>query len=92
MLSMSLFDIKMQGGDANSVFIIHSGKARVTLGSGPPAQQPEARVLSAGAYFGELALLRGGERSANVIAGALHVPLDYDMMTVLTRIFSSARL
>jgi CRP/FNR family cyclic AMP-dependent transcriptional regulator len=57
----------LTGAPADSFYVILGGKARV-IG------KPGARTLSSGDYFGEMALLDGGPRSATVVArDILHV-------------------
>jgi CRP/FNR family cyclic AMP-dependent transcriptional regulator len=56
-------DFIVQAGEAaDELHVILSGRARV-IG------KPHARVLERGDYFGELALLDGGVRSATIVAG-----------------------
>jgi CRP/FNR family cyclic AMP-dependent transcriptional regulator len=56
-----------KGAPADSFFVILSGEAKVR-------RKPTARALGTGDYFGELALLDGGPRSASVVATEeLHV-------------------
>jgi len=58
-----------QGDDAEHFYLLVEGSVRVTQFSGPlrTVEVDIARVRR-GEYFGELALLSGGKRSANVIA------------------------
>jgi small-conductance mechanosensitive channel/CRP-like cAMP-binding protein len=56
--------IVQQGQPGSSMFVICSGRARVTVG---PTNQ-EVAVLEPGGYFGEMSLLTGEPRSAAVIA------------------------
>ena len=59
--------VVLTGAPADSFFVILSGKAQVR-------GKPGARTLSTGDYFGEMALVQGGRRSATVVAtDALHV-------------------
>ena len=55
------------GAPADSFFVILSGKAQAR-------GKPGARTLGAGDYFGEMALVDGGRRTASVVAtDELHV-------------------
>ncbi len=58
--------IVRRGAAGDALFIITSGKVKVSV----PAEEGETiiRVFSAGDFFGELAILDGENRSANVIA------------------------
>lgn len=56
-----------QGDDGDTLCIIRHGRARVTLGEIPGAEK-EVAVLEAGHCFGEMALLTGEPRAANVDA------------------------
>ena len=59
--------VVLTGAPADSFFVILSGKAQVR-------GKPGARTLSTGDYFGEMALVDGGRRSATVVAtDELHV-------------------
>lgn len=51
-----------QGAPADSFFVIERGRARVTRDARPIAD------LGPGEFFGEIALLRGGTRTASVVA------------------------
>jgi CRP-like cAMP-binding protein len=56
-----------QGDPGNQLFLIESGTAdvRVAAGGGPSTR---VNTLGSGDFFGEIALVTGGERSADVIA------------------------
>jgi CRP/FNR family cyclic AMP-dependent transcriptional regulator len=57
----------LTGAPADSFYVILGGKAKVV-------GKPGARTLTTGDYFGEMALLDGGPRSATVVAtDILHV-------------------
>jgi Kef-type K+ transport system, predicted NAD-binding component len=62
------------GDHADSVYFICSGEVEVV----PPGRKENIK-LGPGAFFGEMALLNGGTRSADVIA------LDYSKFLTLTR-------
>ncbi len=62
------------GDHADSVYFICSGEVEVI----PPRRKDKIK-LGAGAFFGEMALLDGGNRSADVIA------LDYSKFLTLSR-------
>jgi CRP/FNR family transcriptional regulator, cyclic AMP receptor protein len=51
-----------QGSGAAAFFVIHSGEATVLVAG------EKKRVLKGGDYFGEMALIDAGERTATVIA------------------------
>jgi len=51
-----------QGSGAAAFFVIDSGEATVTVG------EEVRRVLTAGDYFGEMALIDAGTRTATVVA------------------------
>jgi small-conductance mechanosensitive channel len=53
-----------EGAGGSSMFVICSGRVRVTIG---PARQ-EVATLDAGGYFGEMSLLTGDPRTADVSA------------------------
>lgn len=53
-----------EGASGSSMFVIGSGRVRVTLG---PTRQ-EVATLEAGSYFGEMSLLTGDPRTADVSA------------------------
>ncbi len=55
-----------EGADADAFFVIVSGRARVVRG--PPGREVVLGLLGAGESFGEIALLRGGQRTATVRA------------------------
>ena len=55
--------IVCQGEAGGSMFVVHRGRVRVVEGSGR-----ELAVLEAGGYFGEMSMLTGQPRSANVEA------------------------
>ena len=60
-------EVVSRGESTDSLYVILGGGARVP-------GRPAARALGVGDYFGELALIDGGPRSATVIATAeLHV-------------------
>jgi CRP-like cAMP-binding protein len=54
--------VTVEGGPGDGFFVIESGEAEVTIEGQPRA------VMSAGDYFGEIALLLGSTRTATVIA------------------------
>jgi CRP-like cAMP-binding protein len=66
-------EIVSTGGAADAFYVVLSGTARAR-------GKPAARTLGPGDYFGEMALLDGGARSATVIATselqAMRVPRD----------------
>jgi CRP-like cAMP-binding protein len=51
-----------QGSGAAAFYVIHSGEAKVLVGG------EEKRLLQPGDYFGEMALIDAGERTATVVA------------------------
>ncbi len=55
-----------QGDPSESMFVVATGRVRLTLGSG--AEMREIGVMGPGDFFGELSLLSGGERSATAEA------------------------
>lgn len=55
-------DITSEGGGGVGFFIIEDGEAVVTVGG------EERRTLSTGDYFGEVALIDGGRRTATITA------------------------
>lgn len=59
--------IFLQGDPGTSLFIVESGRVKITLSSPEGAEVVLAR-LGPGDYFGELALLDGEPRSADAIA------------------------
>ena len=60
-------EVVARGAPTNSLYLILGGTAKAR-------GKPAARVLRTGDYFGELALLSGGSRSATVVATQqLHV-------------------
>jgi hypothetical protein len=56
-----------QGDIGTELYVIESGQAEVRLAEQPPDAAPLA-VLGAGEYFGEVALVTGAERTADVVA------------------------
>lgn len=56
-----------EGDTEDALYILQSGRALVSFGAGGGAEHEVAR-LSKGDFFGEMALLTGEERSANVTA------------------------
>ncbi|HEY9842479.1 MAG TPA: cyclic nucleotide-binding domain-containing protein [Candidatus Obscuribacterales bacterium] len=54
-----------QGDAADCLYVILSGKVRV-FGQDPSGQEVELSVLETGDFFGELALVDGGRRSATI--------------------------
>jgi CRP/FNR family transcriptional regulator, cyclic AMP receptor protein len=56
--------IIQEGSGAAAFFVIHSGEASVLVAG------EEKRVLTAGDYFGEMALIDAGERTATVVAAS----------------------
>ena len=56
--------IAVEGEEGVGFFVIESGTARVTIGG------EERRTLGPGDYFGEIALIDGGARSATVTASS----------------------
>ena len=54
--------VTAEGGPGDGFFVIESGEAEVTVGGSPRA------VMTAGDYFGEIALLLGSSRTATVTA------------------------
>jgi CRP-like cAMP-binding protein len=59
--------IVRQGDIGTELFLIESGEAEVRLAGHAPSAEPVA-VLGPGEYFGEVALVTGVERIANVVA------------------------
>ena len=55
-----------QGDIGNEMFVISSGRVRLTLGTG--GHEKEVAVLGAGEFFGELSLLGTEPRSATAVA------------------------
>jgi small-conductance mechanosensitive channel/CRP-like cAMP-binding protein len=55
-----------QGDEGDSLYILERGKVKITLKNGNGAR--EIAVLHPGQFFGEMSLLTGERRSANVIA------------------------
>jgi CRP-like cAMP-binding protein len=56
--------IVRQGEPGDSIFVVASGRVRITIGP----EQHEVAVTEAGGYFGEMSLLTGDARSATVLA------------------------
>jgi small-conductance mechanosensitive channel/CRP-like cAMP-binding protein len=56
--------IVRQGEPGSSIFVVASGRVRVTIGP----ERHEVAVTEAGGYFGEMSLLTGDARSATVLA------------------------
>jgi cAMP-dependent protein kinase regulator len=54
--------VTAEGGPADGFFVIDSGEAEVTIDGGRRA------TMTAGDYFGEIALLQGSNRTATVTA------------------------
>lgn len=54
--------VTAEGGPGDGFFVIESGEAEVTVEGSPQA------VMTAGDYFGEIALLLGSSRTATVTA------------------------
>ncbi len=54
-----------QGKVGTSMFLIGSGAVKVTIGRG--SEEKEVAQLGAGNFFGEIALLTSGRRTANII-------------------------
>ena len=54
--------VTAEGGPGDGFFVIESGEAEVTIGGQPRA------TMTAGDYFGEIALLLGSSRTATVAA------------------------
>jgi CRP-like cAMP-binding protein len=54
--------VTTEGGDADGFFVIQSGEANVTV------EGQLRRTISAGDFFGEIALLMGAERTATIEA------------------------
>jgi len=54
--------VTAEGGPGDGFFVIESGEASVTVGGEPRA------TMTAGDYFGEIALLLGSDRTATVTA------------------------
>lgn len=68
--------VTAEGTSADGFFVIESGEAEVTV------QGESRRTMRTGDYFGEIALLRGSERTATVAAASdLHCyqlsPIDF---------------
>jgi CRP-like cAMP-binding protein len=55
-------ELTAEGGGAAGFFVIHSGEAEVTVGG------ESRRTLGAGDYYGEIALIDGGMRTATITA------------------------
>jgi cAMP-dependent protein kinase regulator len=56
-----------QGDPGDALFLIESGEAEVRV-AGSRGQSTQVATLGPGDFFGEIALVTGGERSANVMA------------------------
>jgi cAMP-dependent protein kinase regulator len=56
-----------QGDPGDALFLIESGEAEVRV-DGSRGQSTQVATLGPGDFFGEIALVTGGERSANVMA------------------------
>lgn len=85
-----------QGDPADAMYVVAAGRVRLTLGSGAEVQ--EIGVVGPGAFFGEISLITGGERTASaeviedsrllvIDRDAFHMLLQDDIATV-TRILS----
>jgi CRP-like cAMP-binding protein len=59
--------IVKQGDQGDDLFLIEEGEALVSMRTGT-AEPETVAVLSSGHYFGEIALLQGGVRTADVVA------------------------
>jgi CRP-like cAMP-binding protein len=57
-----------QGGDPDFLYVIQTGSADVTVRKNGGSVQERIATLGSGQVFGEIALLAGGKRTANVIA------------------------
>lgn len=55
-------ELTTEGGGAAGFFVIDSGEAKVTIDGA------ERRTLGSGDYFGEIALIDGGRRTATITA------------------------
>jgi CRP-like cAMP-binding protein len=55
-------ELTAEGGGAAGFFVIESGEAEVTVGG------EQRRTLGAGDYYGEIALIDGGMRTATITA------------------------
>lgn len=74
-----------EGEAAHCLYVIVSGSARVIKDMGG-VKERNLRNLAQGDYFGEMALLDGGPRSASIIAMADTVVLTLDGSAVLEEI------
>jgi len=57
-----------QGDPGEVLFILMSGQAEVQQAATPSSERKEIAILHDGEFFGEVALLTGGLRSATVVA------------------------
>jgi CRP/FNR family cyclic AMP-dependent transcriptional regulator len=70
-----------QGDDGDAMFLLADGEARVVLRS-EDGTESEMERLAAGDFFGELALVDHGARSADVLASSQSVTLKITAATL----------
>ncbi|MCC6848666.1 MAG: Crp/Fnr family transcriptional regulator [Deltaproteobacteria bacterium] len=74
-----------QGDPADAMYVVAAGRVRLTLGTG--VEQQEIGTLGPGAFFGEVSLITGGERtaSAEVIEDSRLLVVDRDAFRMLVQ-------
>ena len=57
-----------QGDEADTLYIIQSGKIRIFLAASGTKQEQELAILSSNDFFGEMGLISGQKRNASAMA------------------------